>query len=415
MAQVDIRGRFLHMPGPWGMARPAARVSFTVVDRDVGNSDDIIFTSTANANGEFAGTTRDWRDTRSVTVNTGGGTYTSTVADASDVMALRLEVRQQIGNRSYSASLPYVPPAPGFPTPQIVLPWGPPGRTQVRIDGAVKRNLNDCIQTLQAIFAYSGTHEIVILGEGIAQLRQRLDATDVAIKSLLATINAQLIRDRRGAGTSIVRPAGIPGNKAAGASQAVRPGTSATSQAPSANDPWEAIRQQILALVRSMEQSANTAVTNCAVAEQVSTAILMRIAPIIVATFIAAASTFLVFGSITASAIAAGAIVTALVVTAIVTAIATIIANLPAILNGLAAVLDSVGAHDAANQFRSTSHYTSTSIVDTEWFGSLVMLICMACAIFMLMLAAPADGWAWIVETVGGADGVLGLRFLFSR
>ena len=421
MAAVNVRGKILYMPGPWGMARPAAGVSFTIVDRDLGNAEDTIFNGLCNASGDFAGTTSDWRDTRSVTVNTLVGSYSTDVADVSDVMALWLEVRQQIGNRSYSISLPYVPPLPGLPVPILVLPWAPPGRTQIRIDGVAKRTLNDCSQAIQSLFgtgaavaSHGVRHEIALFGEQVGQLRQQLTALNGAIESVLLAIDTQRAKERTsaGAGALAARLHGasqVRTSLAAVAGKAVNIGQAVGIRTPGP-DPWEAIRQRIVALVQSTEQVARNAAAQCGVngaALTMLTKIVVTLVSIVIAVVVA---TF-TFGSFAAG----GAPVVALAVVAIASAVVTVVANMPALLNAVAAMLDGCGMADAASAVRGTSGDVGAWMDSNHWFGSCVLLIAMACAVLILMLSAPADGWTWLVEIVNGSDGVPGMRFVFTR
>ncbi len=417
MATIDVRGKFVYMPGPWGLARPAAGVSLTIVDRDAGNPDDTIFTGTTNSSGEFSGTTSNWRDTVSVSVNTPWGSASRDMPDLADVPVLWLEARQPVGNLNRHVSLPCPLPLPGLPPPVVVLPWGPPGRTRVRVNGSDKSTLNDCVQAIQGIFGAGASiaraganHEIVILGEQVGQLRQQWSGISAQIEALRATIEAQRDREQRAQGAVRQRHPVADGiNSAARYVDAVRAfGNAAGFLAVPHTDPWEAIRQQIVALVQSMEQIGRNAAAQCG-ASGAALQMITKAITVAVSTFVASVLSAFVVGSL-----GTGGTV-ALAIAAIVSASLTIVSSMPALLNALAAMLSAIGANDAANVLRGASGDLSAWMSRNQWFGSLILLIFIVCALVLLMATAPADGWAWLVENISGSDGILGMRFVFSH
>ena len=46
MSETHVKGRVLYRPGIWGAARPAPGVKVEVLDQDVGNPDDVLWTGT---------------------------------------------------------------------------------------------------------------------------------------------------------------------------------------------------------------------------------------------------------------------------------------------------------------------------------------------------------------------------------
>lgn len=129
MPQVNVKGKVVYRPGPWGSGVAARNAAVQVIDVDLpGGGDDTVWTGTADGGGAFSGTTSEWQDTRTLTVwvpnlpppfGPGGGRWESrTEPDPSDVLALK--VRVTAGGRSQD----FFPFANNAPVP-LVLPWGP--------------------------------------------------------------------------------------------------------------------------------------------------------------------------------------------------------------------------------------------------------------------------------------------------
>ncbi|MBI5258805.1 MAG: hypothetical protein HY855_20030 [Burkholderiales bacterium] len=124
MSKIQIAGQVQHMPGPWGLALPAAGVQVEVIDVDQGGGDDLIWRGRTGADGRFAGTSSEWQDTTRVNVWVVSGFpprgqwVSKTVPDPGDLLRLKLRVQAQ--GRTHEV----FPFANAAPLP-VLLPWGP--------------------------------------------------------------------------------------------------------------------------------------------------------------------------------------------------------------------------------------------------------------------------------------------------
>lgn len=116
MPSISIAGRLVHAPGPGGAQVPVSGADIRIYDIDApGRGDDLIWEGRTNAQGQFSGTSANWQD--SVKVMTPFGP--KTVADASDILLLKMEVKQ--GPNAVTIS-PFVTNAPV----PVVVPWPQP-------------------------------------------------------------------------------------------------------------------------------------------------------------------------------------------------------------------------------------------------------------------------------------------------
>jgi hypothetical protein len=116
MPSVTIKGRLVHPPGAGGLQLPVGNADVRVLDLDVpGKGDDVIWQGKTDAQGRFGGASSEWRD--NITVMTPFGM--KTVADASDLLLLRLEVKQGVHGVTVS---PFLNDAPV----PVVVPWPAP-------------------------------------------------------------------------------------------------------------------------------------------------------------------------------------------------------------------------------------------------------------------------------------------------
>ncbi|MBI5258806.1 MAG: hypothetical protein HY855_20035 [Burkholderiales bacterium] len=405
MAQLNIRGQVLHAPGPWGRARPAAGVALAIVDEDVGNTSDTIWTGHTNAQGQYAGTTRDWRDTRSVTVATPSGPRTTQVADATDVMLLKATASQRIGTRAYSTTVPYVPAPAGLPQPPIVLGWGPLGLARVMVDGVAASTLSHLAQLIQGAFgvgygvaSLAVRHEIVVYGEQVDLLRDTLADLDAELRGIEALIRPQVQRDLARLRTQTgPMQTNMQANGARAVAAGVAVGRAVNPGPPPGPDPWAPIRQRLSALpqllAQRLQQRAqwrDQQVGTCLV--MVCAAVLRILVELVVSSVRLALT---------------GALLWPAVVAAVVGCVVTVVQNLPALVAMIAAATNSSALADAS--------VALGEFIDSGWLSSALTLIVVLCAVVMLLAAAPIDGWTWFVEQVTGENGLPGLRVVFTR
>lgn len=414
MAHISLQGKVFYMPGPWGMAVPATGVSLSVFDKDIGNADDLIWSGSTDAKGAYQGTSSDWRDSRTVSKSTPLGTVSTTVADLSDVMALYVTVKQRIANRDFDITLPYVLPPLGLPAPPIVLSWGPPGRTRVRVNQAPVPTVAAFASLMQNLFGSDATlaapgvaHEICIWAEQAATLKAVMQSLESGLAALQAQGDALRRRStpgQVGAGSAaLARQAGSAIGSAVRQTAAATGGSAAAGFASSGTRPdasaagngLEAVRQQLIAFVHSIEAAStkDAQVNECNRNWSVVRAVVMVVVAICTA----------VISSLMALSVAS--LTVALLVTtavmACVSATATIVANLPAFL---AACGFTDAASDMSNWYQQNS-----------WFGAMLTAVAVVCVIIILLASLPLAGWSWAMETIGSADGTLGLRFVIAR
>lgn len=409
MAGIDVRGTVLYAPGPWGLARPAAGVTITLVDVDVGNSNDTIWTGTTGSMGRFSGTTGEWRDQVTATAKTPLGSVSVTSDDPTDVLALQATLTQRYGGRQYSVTVPYVPAPPGLPQPPLVLTWGPPGIGKVMVDGVPVPSLTQFAAFLEAAFesgiAIAGAgvqHEVRVFGEELGAIREVVAALEPALRDIESALLALKRREQQAAGglrTTKFQP-GLQQavGAAAGAYAATRASLAAGAASrpnlapgPAGTDPWEAIRQQVLNFVRSIDPASQAKARQCDNAKAKMT--------IWVISFVVVAIVVSVVASMVAGLAGAALLVAA--VAACVAAVISIVANLPVLL----AALGLTGAAADLTQ----ALYANT------WIGSILLVVTVVCCVLIILATAPAAGWTWVVEQITGSDGVAGLRFGFAR
>ena len=129
MSQLNLKGKIKHANGS-----VAKFASVTIIDKDAGgNGDDVIFNGNTNANGEFSGTSSEWKD-----LNTVKGAFNTNVP-VPDILSLEARIKQ--GNKEIT--LPYfkldVLP-PGFSnsidvSSPLVVPWLPPPEVIGKVNG----------------------------------------------------------------------------------------------------------------------------------------------------------------------------------------------------------------------------------------------------------------------------------------
>lgn len=416
MARLDIHGTVRYIPGPWGAARPAAGVDIKLIDVDVGNPSDTIWTGVTDAAGAFSGTTSDWRDTRSVTVGRGPASVTTQVADPGDVLVLRVQVSQRIGARLFQVELPFITAPPGTPQPPLLLPWGPAGRSQILVNGTPVASLQAFATLLGQVFnigtAVARTQvqrEITVSGEGVAMLRSEFTQLEAKLRELESFFQAlrprasgEVLRGgerMRSDSGNFARNANRAGAQAFDAARTTV-GSPVANQAQqdltSTQQKLEEQRQRLLAFVTALEPAFHRAAVAADAAWQTAIAPLVRRVVQIMVTIVAVALQTVSLGAGTTVAALAVAAVAAVVV-----AVTTVIQNLPALLRA-------AGANRAADDMDAFLNQNS-------WFGSVLMVVVVVCALIIVVAAAPADAWAWAVERVIGPDGTEGLRFVFSR
>jgi predicted acylesterase/phospholipase RssA len=121
MPSLNISGRVIHGIFVGTVAPPCAGATVQVYDRDQGgNGDDLIWTGTTNANGEFSGTTSEWMDLNTVRIG-----FSS--LPVPDVLLLKAVVTQQMfptGTNRQEFQFPQaVLPSTSSP---LVVPWASP-------------------------------------------------------------------------------------------------------------------------------------------------------------------------------------------------------------------------------------------------------------------------------------------------
>ncbi len=430
MAQLNIRGQVQYAPGPWGIARPAGGVALVIVDEDVGNASDTIWSGSTNAQGQYAGTTRDWRDTRSVTVSTPAGQRTTQVADATDLMLLKATASQRIGPRTHSITVPFVPAPPGLPQGPIVLGWGPPGQALVRVNGVAANTLSQIAQLIQNVFAVGTTvamngarREIMVVGElpdemitAVIDLESELRAIEAQILPMASQDILRLKAQKAQAQTGM--RASFGGVVAAGAAvgRSLKPGP------PAGLDPWGGVRQRIQALPSLLAQRLRQRMgpRDLATGGRVGVLceeVLRRLGHAMDASFMASFTVAMAGANLVGTGLdqqAVGARLMAAVGSALVACMVAVIQGTPALLALTASLAGQVGLAGASAGLADASTQTS-EFLDQSWVAAVLAVILVVCAVVMAAAVAPADGWSWFVEQVIGPAGQKGLRLVLTH
>ncbi len=419
MAGVHIRGSVRYLPGPWGAARAAGRVDVKVIDVDLGNANDTIWSGMTDADGAFSGTTADWRDTRTVTTGRGPASVTTQVADPTDVMVLRVRISERIGNRLFQVELPFVPVPAGTSTPLLVVPWGPAGHGRLVVNGASVPGLQAFSTVLGEMFGigvavarHQVRHEVAVFGEGMATLRAEVERLGISLRDLESAFLALAPRAggevRTAANRVQVQAAPITRNTTRAGEALFEAGIGAAGRRSDPNaaqrelnlarQKQEEVRQRILAFLAGLEPIFVRATAATDAAAQSLVPLAFQVVRIIVAVVVSAVQT-VSLGA--ASALAALAIA---VIAGVVSAVAAVVQSIPSLMR--LAGLESVA---------SDAQALLGQIGLSTWLGSFVMVIVVVCALIIAMAAAPGDAWAWAIERVSDAEGAQGLRFVFSR
>ena len=165
MSRISISGRIQHLPGPWGSELPLRGASVEVIDLDPGGADDVIWSGTSGADGRFAGTSAEWRDTRRLRVwvqdswrPPRGHWEDRSEPDPGDLLLLKLRVRQ--AGRTHEV----FPFANASPLP-VIVPWGVPW---IERDARALVVVNNTVQGGQA--RYRGLYQFLeASGDAAAQ------------------------------------------------------------------------------------------------------------------------------------------------------------------------------------------------------------------------------------------------------
>lgn len=430
MAQFNIRGQVQYAPGPWGAARPAGGVALAIVDEDVGNASDTIWSGSTNAQGQYAGTTRDWRDTRSVTVSTPMGQRTTQVADAADLMLLKATATQRIGPRAHSLTVPFVPAPAGLPQPPIVLGWGPPGQTQVKVNGVAASTLSQIAQLIECVFAVGSTvamhgvrREIMVVGE----LADEMIAVVADLESELRAIEAQILPIAR---QDILRfkaqkeqaQTGMRANFGGAVAAGVAVGRALKPGMPAGPDPWVFVRQRVQALPGLMARRLRQRLGPRDLATGGRVAILgdevlRRLDHAMAASLMASLAVGMAGATVVGASLdqqAVGARLVAAAGVAVVSCVVTVVQNLPTLLALISMGMGSLGFAEAATRLADASAQMS-EFLDLSYVAAVLAMILIVCTIVLAIAVAPADGWSWLVEQVIGPAGQKGLRLVLTR
>jgi hypothetical protein len=133
MGQLRLKGKVVYMPGPWGVNVPADQVSVQIVDLDIGNPSDTIWTGATGSDGTFQGASSEWQDRIPIKVwharptpgRSPAGEWVTTGYrdDPLDVLML-LACLSQADHPP--TTLPFVFLGDDVMSPSLMLPWGPP-------------------------------------------------------------------------------------------------------------------------------------------------------------------------------------------------------------------------------------------------------------------------------------------------
>lgn len=137
MSETHVKGRVLYQPGIWGAARPAAGVKVEVLDQDVGNPDDVLWTGTTDGNGWFtADSDTPWRDRIKVQVLTRRPPFHEEreIDDPADVKLLMVRITEGSDQQTFA---PLALSPGGDLAAPLVLRWGFHGAVTLPVNGTV--------------------------------------------------------------------------------------------------------------------------------------------------------------------------------------------------------------------------------------------------------------------------------------
>jgi arachidonate 15-lipoxygenase len=141
MAETFVKGRVQHVAGWWGPARPCRGAKIEILDKDVGNPDDLLWAGGTGADGAFtAESNAAWRDRIKVQVPILRPPFHEQreVDDPLDVKLLAVRVSEQ-GRQHTFAPVALTPG--GELVGPLVVPWGPPRPIQLAVNGTVHHAL----------------------------------------------------------------------------------------------------------------------------------------------------------------------------------------------------------------------------------------------------------------------------------
>lgn len=403
MSTIQIRGRVQYMPGPWGSARPAAGVALTIVDEDRGNAGDTIWTGTTDAQGHYSGTTREWRDSRTVTVATPQGRRSMQVADATDVMMLKATASQRQGTRMHSITVPFVPAPQGLPQAPIVLGWGPPALSRVWVDGVPVNKVSEFSRLIKNVFdggvgiaRGAVFHEVRLVGEEVAMLRGALTALGPELRAIEAQILPLLRRDLGQQRPGLGHTQGtLLANSARAVIGGAAAGRVAASGLPPGPDPWAPVRQRLMALTGLLEQQLRR---QASLRDQMDDSRFVLLCAAVMRAIADA-----IVGIVGPGSMGSGGLLLVAVVASLVTVAVTVVQNIPAIMMML-------GFSELAEASALVGDF-----LDQNSVASALYIILIVCALIIMTATAPADGWTWFIEHIIGENGLPGLRFVYSR
>ena len=89
MAPLKIKGRISFMPGPWGFDVRGRQLPVRIIDiHPINRTRQTNWQGKTKINGDFGGTTKDWRDTVTISTPPMG---TTTIPDPTDLPMLMIE------------------------------------------------------------------------------------------------------------------------------------------------------------------------------------------------------------------------------------------------------------------------------------------------------------------------------------
>lgn len=141
MGTLRLKGKVVHMPGSWGPNVPAENADVQIIDLDMGNPSDTIWTGRTGIDGVFQGTSSEWKDRVPIKVwrpkPPFGGEWViiGWQDDPTDVLLLQAKISQG----SNQTTLPFAFVADDVMSPPLVVPWGPPDRVIGKVNDVACR------------------------------------------------------------------------------------------------------------------------------------------------------------------------------------------------------------------------------------------------------------------------------------